>query len=299
MAGLYRDELDSIYGLGQICLQTGQIPQAVALWRALVSLDPYQARSWRALGVAHHHAGEVPAASAAYAAALYLDPNHALTQVYAAEAHLLLGESAMAAHWAKAVRRGQNTEALLRLGQLYPAADAHTTSTRSAVEAVSPAQGAAAKTAAPNVDTGAAKTDFCLADGRPLPLADSTFAPAGDADETTLIFDLAQAQTLARPQGHAPLVSHTSHAAPPAAATMLPPPLYALPEVALPSPKERTLTQQQRPLDTPAGLEATAARRLGLFLTDEITLGPQNAGAAGATDMTDETTHAFGPQNKG
>jgi tetratricopeptide (TPR) repeat protein len=96
LSGLGDGELMALLAMGQTRLQTGRAKQAAALFSALTAFAPYTARFWRALGLARHHQGHWAHAGFAYAAALALEPEHALTACWAAEAYLLLGDTARA-----------------------------------------------------------------------------------------------------------------------------------------------------------------------------------------------------------
>lgn len=266
VAGLGADELEAIYAWGQMRLESGQVQEAITMWAALVALDPYQARAWRALGIGHHHAGAIELAKGAYQAALYLEPTHGLTAVYAAEAHLLLGDWVLAEACAKLVRRSQDAQALARLEQLWA----------SSVDTKAPfTQRPKNSAQALHLSAADEPTSFCLLDGRDLPLTDSSFAPAGQSDEATLVYDLMQACNTAHraPAEASDFVEPFSDITTSSFAS-LPPPRLGAAMPAFVAPKERTLTgtYPSAPRVLP---EATARRRMGRMLTEEITLGPQ------------------------
>lgn len=98
VSALSETELDALYELAAERLDTGRLPEAIAIFAGLVALFPFSARYWRGLGVAQHRSGAYPAAVAAYAASLALEPEHARTRCYRGEANLHLGrkEAALA-----------------------------------------------------------------------------------------------------------------------------------------------------------------------------------------------------------
>lgn len=99
VAGITDAELEVLFAIGQNKLETGQHEQANQFFTALVTLMPYRARFWRALGISAHHLGAFLEARRAYEAALYLDPEHQATACWAAQVCVLLGENLQAQYW--------------------------------------------------------------------------------------------------------------------------------------------------------------------------------------------------------
>lgn len=110
VAGITDAELEVLFALGQNRLETGQLEHANYFFTALVTMMPYRARYWRALGISAHHLGAFLEARRAYEAALYLDPEHKLSACWAAQVCVLLGEDAQAKHWLKQAKKSSETQ---------------------------------------------------------------------------------------------------------------------------------------------------------------------------------------------
>jgi len=175
------EELEAAFALAADYLETRRDREAVTIFAGLVALHPYDAKYWRAYGVALHRLLELHRARAAYDAALLLDPQTASIRCYRGEVLFYLGDVDAAREDLRAAAAGPNELVAKRGRDLLALID------QVAVEPVPhppPSQVAAGEPA------------FQLRDGRPLPLEDSIFddeptAPmverraVGLAEETT------------------------------------------------------------------------------------------------------------------
>ncbi|MEL6546501.1 MAG: tetratricopeptide repeat protein, partial [Myxococcota bacterium] len=98
LAVIRPDELSALFELACERLDTQRNSDAAALLACLVALFPYDARFWRAYGIALHRELALDAARAAYDAALVLAPGDDTARCYRGEIALYQGDIAGARH---------------------------------------------------------------------------------------------------------------------------------------------------------------------------------------------------------
>ncbi|MEK7704666.1 MAG: hypothetical protein AAB426_06870 [Myxococcota bacterium] len=162
LALIPNDELEAVFALASEYLDTQRDADAATLCAGLVTLSPYNAKYWRAYGIALHRLAELREARVAYDIALVLDPRAVAIYCDRGEVQLYLGNiEAARADLERAAHSG------------VPETERRSRDLLALLERL-----ASALTPEPEQPATPARTDtsrFVLADGRALPLSKSSF----------------------------------------------------------------------------------------------------------------------------
>lgn len=178
LAAVAPDELDTLFAVAAERIDHGRIDEGRVLLAGLVALFPYDARYWRAYGIALHRTEDHESAVFAYNAALLLQPHHPMTLCYRGEVFALLGDTERARHDLRATQALNDRAASERAARIEAALSRALPPAPRATTEPTPAEA------------------FTLDDGRTLPLASSR---AVDTLETTTMEEVTRTARIFAP----------------------------------------------------------------------------------------------------